>query len=64
MVYAEMKLVISQDEATLTLTSDEREIDSDVWRIKPSISRTAAIIAARCIFDDAYDFLNHTLHDE
>ena len=64
MLYAEMRLVISQDAATLTLTSGDREIDADVWKIKPSISRAVAINAARCIFDDAYDFLNHTLHAE
>lgn len=63
-IYAEMKLIIAQDEATLTLTSSEKEIDSDVWKIRPSISRTEAINAARCIFDDAYDFLNYTLYAE
>lgn len=57
-VLAELKAVLSSNEARLMLIRDGQVVEDEVWSFKPKIERSAAVDLTRAMFDDLYDFLN------
>jgi hypothetical protein len=60
---AEVRLTIEMHRAVLTLFGDgEKVIDEEVWVFPSPIRKAEATETARSLFDDAYDYMNFTVH--
>lgn len=59
---AEVRLVIAQKEARLTISKKGGVVDEEVWPLTRQVGASEAAEFARAVFDDAYDAMNFLAH--
>lgn len=61
---AEVRLIIADKEARLYYKRGETLVEDEVWRFGMRISATEAASLALVAFHDAYDLVQHTVHED
>jgi hypothetical protein len=61
---AEVRLVITQTNARLTIRKGDDVVDDEVWSFERRIGGSEAMEVARAIFDDSYDAFNWIVHGD
>lgn len=60
---AEVRLVIVNTEARLTLRRGDDVVDDEAWRLPKSVGHTETSALAKAIFDSVYDAMNYASED-
>jgi hypothetical protein len=60
---AEVRLILAGKEATLVLKLDDRETESEAWKLDRRPTKAEVEEIARCVFQDAYQVLQYATHE-
>ena len=61
---AEVRLVVSGNEARLVLKYGDTFVEDELWRRDRRFTRKEAEELCRVVFDDSYDLINNATHGE
>lgn len=62
---SEVRLIIGAKEARLVLTKNGSDVlEDELWTFDRKLASSEAQQITRCIFDDAYQLMQHAIHGD